>query len=121
VSGDFNGDGVSNVGTFRDGKWSLDSTGNGKPDQFVELGQPGDQPLVGDFNGDGVDELAIVRGNQVLVDSNRNGRFDATDQVFMLESNQGKVIVGDFNGDGTDEPALYQSPDRSLQARHTAG
>lgn len=121
VSGDFNGDGVSTVGTFRDGTWSLDTAGKGRPDQFVELGQAGDQPLVGDFNGDGVDELAVIRGTQVLVDSNGNGRFDATDQAFMLESSQGTVIVGDFDGDGTDEPALYQSPERSLQARRTAG
>ncbi|MBX3421319.1 MAG: carboxypeptidase regulatory-like domain-containing protein [Pirellulaceae bacterium] len=122
VSGDFNGDGVSTIGTFRDGQWNLDTNGDGKLNERSFLGQPGDLPLVGDFDGDGIDELAVVRGNRVLVDSNRNGRFDATDRVFELDSTDGTVIVGDFSGDGCDEPALYQSPDqRRLQARRQAG
>jgi hypothetical protein len=123
VSGDFNGDGVSTVGTFRDGKWKLDFTGDGKPEETIQLGKPGDLPLVGDFDGDGVDELAVVRGNRVLVDTNNNGRFETTDQVFMLESAEGTIIVGDFDGDGQDEPALYQVPEqqRNLQARRSAG
>jgi protocatechuate 3,4-dioxygenase beta subunit len=122
VAGDFNGDGITTVGTFRDGKWKLDTTGNGHPDTTVELGAPGDLPLVGDFNGDGIDELAIIRGNQVLVDSNANGKIDATDQVFLLDSADGTVIVGDFDGDGKETPALYQSPEqRNLQARRHAG
>ncbi|MEZ6077461.1 MAG: hypothetical protein R3C56_17865 [Pirellulaceae bacterium] len=55
----------------------------------------------------------------MLVDSNGNGRFDATDQVFQLDSAEGTVVVGDFNGDGRDEPALHQSPDqqRWLEAK----
>jgi len=122
VAGDFNGDGIATIGTFRDGKWNLDSTGNGKPDTTLEFGAKGDLPLVGDFDGDGIDELAIVRGNKVIVDSNANGKIDATDQVFLLESTDGTVIVGDFDGDGKDTPALYQSPDqRKLQARRNAG
>ncbi|MFO0941130.1 MAG: SpaA isopeptide-forming pilin-related protein [Pirellulales bacterium] len=125
VSGQFNEDGgVATIGTFRDGVWKLDTNGDGKPNKTIEFGQKGDLPLVGDFiNQDGVDEIAIVRGNQVIVDSNANGQIDATDQVFLLESNDGTVIVGDFDGDGNDEPALYQSPEqqRALQARRNAG
>ena len=118
VAGDFNGDGISTIGTFRNGRWKLDTTGDGKPDSTIEFGEPGDLPLVGDFSGDGIDELAIIRGNMVIVDSNRNGRIDATDQVFVLESSEGTVIVGDFNGDGKQVPALYHVPDsRPLQAR----
>lgn len=123
ISGDFNGDGIATIGTFRAGRWHLDVDGDGKltpeNDRKVELGSPGDLPLVGDFNGDGIDELAIVRGNQVFVDSDNNGRFDATDQVFQLDSADGSVIVGDFDGDGRDEPALHQSAEqrRLLEAR----
>lgn len=121
ISGQFNEDGgVATIGTFRNGTWKLDTTGDGKPNKSIEFGQAGDLPLVGDFiNQDGVDEIAIVRGNKVIVDSNHNGQIDVTDQVFLLESAEGTVIVGDFDGDGNDEPALYQTPDqqRSLQAR----
>jgi serine-aspartate repeat-containing protein C/D/E len=123
VTGDFNGDGIATIGTFRDGRWSLDVDGDGalsdRDDEQREFGRAGDLPLVGDFDGDGVDELAILRGNQVIVDSDGNGRIDATDQVFLLESEAGTVIVGDFDGDGRDEPALHQSANqqRTLEAR----
>ncbi|MDX1929340.1 MAG: SdrD B-like domain-containing protein [Pirellulaceae bacterium] len=123
VSGDFNGDGITTIGVFRDGNWTLDIDGDGRlsmlHDRQVEFGQAGDVPIVGDFDGDGIDELAVVRGDQVFVDSNRNGHIDATDQVFQLESDEGTVIVGDFDGDGRDEPALHQpaSRARTLEAR----
>jgi len=122
ISGDFNGDGITTIGVFRDGNWTLDIDGDGRlsmtHDRQVEFGEAGDIPLVGDFDGDGIDELAVVRDDQVFVDSNRNGHIDATDQVFQLESEEGTVIVGDFDGDGRDEPALHQSTrSRALQAR----
>lgn len=123
VTGDFNGDGISTIGTFRDGVWILDIDGDGRlsqeHDRQVFFGQPGDTPVVGDFDGDGIDEIAIVRGNRVIVDSNDNGQIDATDQVFLLDSETGSVIVGDFDGNGFDEPALHQSAAqrRSLEAR----
>lgn len=122
ISGDFNGDGISTIGTFRNGKWMLDVDGDGKlidgKDEQREFGAPGDLPLVGDFDGDGIDELAVIRGDQVLVDSNGNGRFDATDRVFQLDSEEGTVIAGDFDGDGDEEPALHQSVEqrRMLEA-----
>lgn len=123
ISGDFNGAGISTIGTYNNGRWLLDVDGDGKlsdeHDEQRQFGEPGDLPLVGDFDGDGIDELAVVRGDQVLVDSNGNGRFDATDQVFQLDSAEGTVVVGDFNGDGRDEPALHQSADqqRWLEAK----
>ena len=113
VSGDFNGDGISSIGTFRDGIWILDVDGDGElidgRDKQIEFGAIGDIPVVGDFDGDGIDEIAVVRGNRVIVDSNDNGRIDATDQVFLLDSETGTVIVGDFDGDGRDEPLMHQS------------
>jgi serine-aspartate repeat-containing protein C/D/E len=123
ISGDFNGDGITTIGVFRDGNWTLDVDGDGQlsalHDRQVKYGEAGDIPVVGDFDGDGIDELAIVRGDQVFVDSNRNGHIDATDQVFQLDSEEGSIIVGDFDGDGRDEPALHQpaARNRTLEAR----
>lgn len=123
IAGDFNGDGIATIGTYHNGRWLLDVDGDGKlSDEYDEerlFGELGDLPLVGDFDGDGIDELAVVRGDQVLVDSNGNGRFDATDQVFQLDSADGTVVVGDFNGDGRDEPALHRSVEqqRWLEAK----
>jgi hypothetical protein len=111
VSGDFNGDGVSSLGIFRNGRWRLDVNGDGqfdsKHDTLAEFGSAGDIAIVGDFNGDGLDEIAVVRGNEVIVDSNGNGRMDATDRVFELQGDGDGVVVGDFDGDGIDEAAFF--------------
>ncbi len=63
VVGDFNGDGIDNIGLFVDGKWLLDTTGDFRFDQRIDFGQLGDLPVVGDFNGDGIAELALYRAS----------------------------------------------------------
>ncbi len=121
VVGDFNGDGISTIGIFNNGRWTLDVNGDGKLDDrdlIYNFGQEGDLPVVGDFNGDGIDEIGIIRGSRVIVDTNNNGRIDATDMVFELDDLDGEVIIGDFDGDGKDEPAVLQSNNEvPLQAR----
>lgn len=126
VAGDFNGDGVSTLGVFNNGKWRIDVNGDGQfygeDDSFFDFGQQGDIAVVGDFNGDGLDEIAVVRGRDLLVDSNGNGHLDATDRVFEIEGEDGQVVVGDFNGDGIDEAAFYSSiPRQSEPQARTAG
>lgn len=112
VTGDFNGDGISSIGVFKEGNWKLDVDGDGRfiagTDKQLQFGDTGDQPIVGDFDGDGIDEVGVIRGRQVIIDSNGNGRIDATDQVFMMDD-VGTIIAGDFDGDGRDEPALLSA------------
>ncbi len=113
VAGDFNGDGVSTLGIFNNGKWRIDVNGDGRfadgDDSFFDFGKTGDIAVVGDFNGDGLDEIAVVRGRDLIVDSNGNGHLDATDRVFEISGDEGQVVVGDFDGDGVDEAAFYAS------------
>ncbi len=62
VSGDFNGDGVTDVGVFREGQWFIDVNGNGvwdEGDLWAKLGYDGDKPVVGDWDGDGKDDIGI--------------------------------------------------------------
>jgi hypothetical protein len=62
VVGDFNGDGIDDLGVYRNGQWRLDTNGNHRldaTDRVLQFGGPHDKPVVGDFNGDGIDELAI--------------------------------------------------------------
>jgi serine-aspartate repeat-containing protein C/D/E len=126
VSGDFNGDGVSTLGIFSNGKWRIDVNGDGRfsesDDSFFDFGKPGDIAVVGDFNGDGLDEIAVVRGRDLIIDSNGNGQWDATDRVFEIEGEAGQVVVGDFDGDGVDEAAFFASlPVRNEPEARTAG
>lgn len=125
VAGDFNGDGVSTLGIFSNGKWKIDVNGDGRfsgqDDSFFDFGETGDIAVVGDFNGDGLDEIAVVRGRDLIVDSNGNGKWDATDRIFEIEGEAGQVVVGDFDGDGVDEAAFYTSlPARTEPEARTA-
>ena len=62
VVGDFNGDGVSEVGVYYHGEWFLDLNGNGRWDEedlWASLGSATDLPVVGDWDGDGKDDIGI--------------------------------------------------------------
>jgi hypothetical protein len=62
VSGDFNGDGVYEIGVFVQGHWFIDINGNGRWDDgdlWAKLGHRDDQPVTGDWDGDGKDDIGI--------------------------------------------------------------
>ncbi|WP_254506789.1 SdrD B-like domain-containing protein [Anatilimnocola floriformis] len=62
VTGDWNGDGKSEMGIFYKGEWFLDLNGNGQWDEgdlWAQLGGPADRPVVGDWDGDGKDDIGI--------------------------------------------------------------
>jgi protocatechuate 3,4-dioxygenase beta subunit len=110
VSGDWNGDGIRQIGVFRDGQWNLDLNGDGRfteVDAAVTFGEAGDLPVVGDFDGNGVDEIGVFRAGTWIVDSNRNRHLDAQDKVFELGGANDKPVVGDWNDDGADDPGVY--------------
>ncbi len=62
VAGDWNGDGVSEIGVFSNGLWFLDLDGNGlwdESDLWAKLGAGDDQPVAGDWDGDGKADIGI--------------------------------------------------------------
>lgn len=71
IRGDFDGDGVEELGLFTDGLWRIDMNHNGRwdgEDLEVRMGGEGDVPAVGDWDGDGLDELAVAsRAGELLV------------------------------------------------------
>jgi len=123
VTGDFNGDGVTNIGLYRAGTWYLDIDGNGRwgpDDVYIEnFGTAGDLPVVGDFNGDGVDQLGIYSDGTWRLDTNDNRRLDDGDEVRHLGTAGDKPVVGDFNGDGVDEIGVYRPHQTGTRADQT--
>jgi hypothetical protein len=62
VTGDFNGDGKTEVGIFYKGEWFLDLNGNGQwdaEDLWAKLGDEQDRPVTGDWDADGKDDIGI--------------------------------------------------------------
>lgn len=62
ITGDFDGDGVTDVGVFKDGEWFIDLNGNGvwdEGDLWAKLGNRDDKPVTGDWDGDGKTDIGI--------------------------------------------------------------
>jgi hypothetical protein len=116
VTGDWNGDGRTKIGLFRQGFfWIIDANGNGTFDSgidgaFAFGGVLGDVPVVGDWNGSGSSKVGIVRAGFLwILDSNGNRTFDSGDQVFPFGGLPGDVpITGDWNGDGRSKPGVFR-------------
>jgi protocatechuate 3,4-dioxygenase beta subunit len=111
IAGDWNGDGIDNIGIFREGVWYLDSDGDGrytKNDARFTYGQKDDLPVVGDWDGDGVDEIGIYRHGTWILDTNKNRELDAADKVFEHGGAEDLPVVGDIDGDGIDDAVLYR-------------
>ncbi len=109
VTGDWNGDGTTDLGWFRDGNWSLRLG----PDDVVRFryGRDDDLPIVGDWNGDGHDTIGIVRagGEWHLRDSLAGG---VADKVFIYgrvgSRGEDVPLVGDWNGNGHDTVGIVR-------------
>lgn len=113
VVGDWNGDGVDQIGVFNNGSWMLDLEGDGRQlqgERAFEYGQAGDRPVVGDFDGDGVDDIAIVRGGEIIIDADGDRRLTAADRRLEIppEHVDNQLVIGDWDGDGEDEIAFYK-------------
>lgn len=110
VSGDWNGDGISKIGVYNNGKWRIDVNGNGKWDdgdrEISGFGNKNSIPVVGDFNGDGIDEIGLFENGLWSIDTNGDSKPDKTFE-FGQEGDQ--PVVGDWNGDGTAEFSVYRN------------
>jgi protocatechuate 3,4-dioxygenase beta subunit len=62
VTGDFNGDGITDLGIYLNGEWFIDLNGNGvwdDEDLWARLGHGEDKPVTGDWDGDGKTDIGI--------------------------------------------------------------
>jgi uncharacterized repeat protein (TIGR01451 family) len=121
VVGDWNGDGRSKVGIFRQGfLWLLDYNGDGAytgpptDRAYFYGGIPGDLPVVGDWSGTGTSKIGIFRlGFYWVLDANGNGSFDGTapgqDYAFPFGGIANDLpVVGDWNGTGISKVGIFR-------------
>jgi len=121
ISGNWsNADGLSHdeIGTFKNGTWSLDYNSNSiwdgasGGDLVVTFGQAGDLPIIGDWNGDGKDEIGVFRNGAWMYDTNGNFQWDGTsggDTQLNFGIAGDLPVVGDWNGDGIDEIGVVRN------------
>ena len=113
VVGDWDGDGLDEVGVHRGDRWYLDYDGNRQwnplVDRYFRFGIAGDEPLVGDWDGDGVDEVGVRRGHMWYLDVDGSQNWNISgDTYFVFGVTGDEPVVGDWNGDGVDEVGVHR-------------
>ena len=101
IAGDFNGDGVAEIGLFVDGEWFIDLNGNGvwdRDDLWARLGSAADQPVVGDWDGDGKADIGVF-GPDAAPDDNRSSTAGLPDA-----ENQAATTTREATNDRSDPP-----------------
>ncbi|HEX3872136.1 MAG TPA: VCBS repeat-containing protein [Pirellulales bacterium] len=120
VVGDWNGDGIDNIGIFRRGHWVLDTNGDGRfdaNDRVFEFGEADDLPVVADFNSDGIDEIGVYRRGVWHLDADNDRSASDGDRHMTFGDVDDLPVVGDFDGSGAIRFGVYSRavrPDRSL-------
>ncbi len=96
-SGDYDGDGFSDIAVFRPatGLWSVRGI------KRLYFGAPGDVPASGDYDGDGTTDLALFRpspGTWIVRGVTR----------FYIGTSADLPVPADYDGDGACDPALFR-------------
>jgi hypothetical protein len=108
VVGDWDGDGVTTVGVYRQGQFLLrNSNRPGPADIVVNLGEAGDLPLAGDWDGDGQVTVGVYSPTKGLFRLSNTFK-DVLADIEVQWGGLGYLpIVGDWDGDGVTTIGLY--------------
>jgi hypothetical protein len=117
VAGDWDGNGVTDVGVFRPSRGEfvlrVPQGGNTFSTITVNFGAPGDLPVAGDWNGDGIDTPGVFRpgsvGTFLLTNTITNGSAPSPDIVFSFGVNGDRPVAGDWDGDTVDTIGVFRT------------
>jgi hypothetical protein len=117
VAGDWNGDGVTDVGVFRakTGTWYLDQgnvSWNGSPIIApFQFGAAGDTAVVGNWLGGATDYVGVFRqstGQWFLSKTNTN--YSSANAFTLAFGTSGDIpLIGQWRGDGVDYVAVFRA------------
>ncbi len=114
VVGDWNRDGVTDLGVYADGEFILDSDGDKSQEisdrTFVYVSgidASTNRPIAGDFDGDGSFNVGVFDGVQFLLDVNDDGTTTGDPTYTLSEELVVQPVVGHWNSDGTTDLGLY--------------
>jgi large repetitive protein len=108
TSGDFDGDGKTDLAIFDQATATFTVLLSGGGSQSVQLGTPGDVniPVAGDFDGDGKADLSIYDQTRSQFFIQLSGGGSLTPQ-FGNPAHLNIPIAADFDGDGRTDFAIY--------------
>jgi len=119
ISGDWNSDGKTEIGVFRNSThlFYLDYNGNGAwngaaADRQYNFGITGDIPITGDWNNNGISEIGVFRPSTHLfyLDYNGNGVWNgaAIDRSYNFGITGDIPVSGDWNNNGISEIGVFR-------------
>jgi Cellulase (glycosyl hydrolase family 5) len=107
ASVDFDGDGKSDIGVYRDGNWFIRRTADGGVTAVGWGGLVQDTPVPADYDGEGRTDIAVYRssdGGWYILRSS-DGGVTATGWGGLP---QDKPVPADYDGDGKTDIAVYR-------------
>ncbi len=116
VAGDWDGNGISSVGVYKDGQWILFDEQGEVFNTFTYMAV-GWLPIVGDWDGNGKDSPGIYKDGQWKLFS-ENGSLYAS---FTYGVAGWLPVAGDWDGDGKDTIGIYKDGEWRLRNSLTDG
>ncbi len=111
---DFDGDGISDIGVYRQGQWYIQQSTLGFRSQ--SFGLSADIPTTADFDGDQKADIAVWRSAPatqaafyIFQSSNNTVRTELFGQT-----GDNPALVADYDGDGKADPAVYREGSQSF-------
>jgi hypothetical protein len=119
VTGDWDGDGKDNLGTFSRRYYGFFNKLAGGKVARSRFGTGSDQPLVGDWDGDGRTDVGLRRARAATyVLRPASGAADVKIAFGAVED---RAVAGDWDGDGTTEIGLWRPSISTFWLRRADG
>jgi hypothetical protein len=102
---DFDGDGITDIGVYRDGMWFIRRSSDGGLTGGEWGGAPQDIPVPTDYDGDGKSDIAVYRDGTWFIRQSSDGGLTAGEWGGAL---QDIPVPADYDGDGKSDIAVYR-------------
>jgi hypothetical protein len=112
ATGDWDGDGYTDMGLFRNGWWYLDDSGTlgwNAGDTRIKFGIAGDIPVTGDWDADGYTDMGLFRNGWWYLDDNGTIGWNAGDTRIKFGMAGDIPVTGDWDADGYTDMGIFRN------------